>query len=191
MYKMKRASIFLPKVETGPVITPDFVPLRGPGTAKAAESPHSQSPPTFLALLCLCDSCCFSFSGSHSVLPAALILHFCTAQPARPLLHDAWEDAILLPCSQAERLPFSSWHLQECEFFGKNERLFIQVYSLLCWLDSNKWEEADGLPQNIKLWHQRLREKNYMQFYTKLCAFIILKTVFISEHLPKLYSCPT
>lgn len=30
MYKMKRASIFLPKVETGPVITPDFVPLWGP-----------------------------------------------------------------------------------------------------------------------------------------------------------------
>lgn len=136
-------------------------------TAKTAEIPHTQSPLVFLAFLCLCGSRIFSFlrsslgfySRPHPLLPHPIAATTpspeCTGRGCNPSsMFTGWNAAPLLTTPS-----------RSVKFFGENERLFIQAYLPLYWLDSNKWEEADGLPQNIKIMASKTKRKIICKSY--------------------------
>lgn len=107
----------------------------------------------FLAFLCLYASRNFSFLGSSLrfySLPHPLLLHPRAATAPSPEYTGRGCNPSYM-FTGIKAAPLLTTLSRSVKFFGENERLFIQAYSPLYWLDSNKWEEADGLPQNIRI----------------------------------------
>lgn len=156
----KEQGLSWPKVEAGLEIFLASVLLRRQLRLQRSLT-HSQSPLVFLAFLCLCGSRIFFFLRSSLGFyshPHPLLLHPTAATAPSP-------ESTGQGCNPSSM--FTSWNAapllttpsRSVKFFGENERLFIQAYLPLYWLDSNKWEEVDGLPQNIKIMASKTKRK--------------------------------